>query len=123
MYPEPILDIGRWLIGSWQWFDPVHAHRLFWPDRDYKPGMDILIAGCGTNQAAVLAYTNPDAHITAIDVSGASLDHHRYLKERYGMKNLDLHRLPIEEVASLGRDFDLIISTGVLHTLPIPRSG
>ena len=123
MYPEPILDIGRWLIGNWQWFDPVHAHWLFWPDRDYRPGMDILVAGCGTNQAAVLAYTNPEARITAIDVSGASLDHHRYLKERYGMKNLDLHRLPIEEVASLGQDFDLIISTGVLHHLADPMVG
>jgi SAM-dependent methyltransferase len=115
MYPEPILDIGRWLIGNWQWFDPSHAHRLFWPDRDYRPDMDILVAGCGTNQAAVLAYTNPGARVVAIDVSGPSLEHHRYLKERYGMKNLHLHRLPIEEVGTLGQQFDLIVSTGVLH--------
>lgn len=123
VYPEPILDIGRWLVGNWQWFDPIHAHLLFWPDRDYRPDLEVLVAGCGTNQAAVLAYTNPGARITAIDVSGASLDHHRYLKERYGMKNLDIHRLPIEDVASLGRDFDLIISTGVLHHLADPKLG
>jgi SAM-dependent methyltransferase len=96
---------------------------MFWPDRDYDPGMDILVAGCGTNQAAVFAFTNPQAKVVAIDVSQPSLDHHAYLKHRYGMKNLELHRLPIEEVGSLNRDFDLIVSTGVLHHMAEPKTG
>ena len=123
MYPEPIRDIPAWLVSNWQWFDPSHAHRLFWPDREYKPEMDILVAGCGTNQAAVIAYTNPSARVVAIDVSGPSLAHHQVLKERYGLRNLDLHRLPIEDVGNLGRDFDLIISTGVLHHIADPGRG
>ena len=52
-YPEPILDLPGWLAGNWQWFDPSHAHRLFWPDQNVRPDLDILVAGCGTNQAAV----------------------------------------------------------------------
>lgn len=123
MYPQPILDIQSWLVSNWQWFDPSHAHRLLWPDRDYKPAMDILVAGCGTNQAAIIAYTNPDARVMAIDVSQSSLDHHRYLKDRYGMNNLELHRMPIEEVESLDSEFDLVISTGVLHHLSDPDAG
>ena len=123
MYPQPILDLRGWLANNWQWFDPSHAHRMFWPDRDYEPGMDILVAGCGTNQAAVFAFTNPQAKVVAIDVSQPSLDHHAYLKHRYGMKNLELHRLPIEEVGSLNRDFDLIVSTGVLHHMAEPKAG
>ena len=123
VYPAPIDDLEEWLRGNWQWFDPSHAHRLMWPDRDYRPGMDILVAGCGTNQAAVIAYTNPSAHIVAIDVSRASLDHHRWLQQRYGLDNLELHQLPIEDVASLDRDFDLIITTGVLHHMAEPGSG
>ena len=123
MYPQPILDLRGWLATNWQWFDPSHAHPMFWPDRDYAPGMDILVAGCGTNQAAVFAYTNPEAKVVAIDVSQPSLDHHAYLKNRYAMKNLELHRLPIEEVQSLGRDFDLIVSTGVLHHMAEPKTG
>ena len=123
VYPAPIDDLEEWLRGNWQWFDPSHAHRLLWPDRDYRPGMDILVAGCGTNQAAVIAYTNPSAHIVAIDVSRASLDHHRWLQQRYGLDNLELHQLPIEDVASLDRDFDLIITTGVLHHMAEPKSG
>jgi SAM-dependent methyltransferase len=123
MYPQPILDLQNWLIGNWQWFDPSHAYPMFWPDRPYKPGMDILIAGCGTNQAAVFAYTNPKANVVAIDVSGPSLDHHRFLKNKYGMKNLELHKLPIEDVGTLNRDFDLIVSTGVLHHMADPQAG
>lgn len=123
MYPKPIMDLPAWLANNWQWFDPSHAHRQFWPDRDYKSDMEILIAGCGTNQAAVIAYTNPDARITAIDVSQPSLDHEKYLKGRYGLKNLELRLLPIEDVASLNRDFDLIITTGVLHHLADPGRG
>lgn len=123
VYPEPILDIRHWLKNNWQWFDPSHAHPLFWPGGEYKPDLDILIAGCGTNQAAVLAYTNPQAKVVAIDVSQASLSHHQYLKDKYNMQNLELHLLPIEDVHQLGRDFDLIISTGVLHHLADPEKG
>lgn len=123
VYPEPIVDLPAWLSNNWQWFDPSHAHRLFWPDRDYQTGLDILIAGCGTNQAAVIAYNNPDAHVVAVDVSPQSLAHEQFLKDKYGLKNLELHLLPIEEIGSLQRDFDLIISTGVLHHMASPETG
>jgi len=123
VYPEPIVDLPGWLTGNWQWFDPSHAHRMYWPDREYRPDLEILIAGCGTNQAAVFAHTNPQARVVAIDVSGPSLDHHRVLKEKYGLRNLDLHLLPIEQVGSLGRDFDLVVSTGVLHHMASPEAG
>ena len=122
-YPEPITDLPAWLENNWQWFDPSHSHRIFWPERDQVNGLDILVAGCGTNQAAVLAYTNPDARILAIDVSEPSLDHHRDLQGKYGLENLDLRLLPIEQAQSLGRDFDLIISTGVLHHMADPAAG
>jgi SAM-dependent methyltransferase len=122
-YPEPIPDLEAWLANNWQWFDPSHAHRIFWPDREYKPDLDILIAGCGTNQAAVFAFTNPDAKVVAVDISQPSLDHHQYLKDRHGLHNLELQQLAIEELPTLGRDFDLIVSTGVLHHLADPKAG
>ena len=123
IYPEPITDLPGWLEQSWQWFDPSNASRMLWPAGDQPDELEILIAGCGANQAAVLAYTNPRARVTAIDVSDPSLEHHRHLKEVYGLGNLDLHLLPIEEVGTLDRDFDLIISTGVLHHLADPNAG
>jgi SAM-dependent methyltransferase len=122
-YPRPIQDLEGWVAGNWEWFDPSHAHRTLWPDREYKPDLDILIAGCGTNQAAVYAFTNPAARVVAIDISQPSLDHQQYLKDKHGLWNLELHLLPIEELPTLGLDFDLIVSTGVLHHLKNPVAG
>ena len=122
-YPAPILDLNAWLVDNWQWFDPSHAHRLFWPDRPAPSGMDILIAGCGTNQAAVFALNNPRAKVVGIDVSSTSLGHQAYLRDKHGLSNLELHRLPIEEAGALGRTFDLVVSTGVLHHMADPAAG
>jgi SAM-dependent methyltransferase len=123
LYPQPILDLQAWLGTNWQWLDPSHSHRLFWPDRPYRADMDILVAGCGTNQAAVLAYTNPHASVVAIDVSQPSLDHHHFLKEKHALTNLELRLLPIEEAGNLAREFDLIVTTGVIHHLASPETG
>jgi len=122
-YPEPIQNLETWLSNNWQWFDPSHAHRILWPDRPLQSDLDILIAGCGTNQAAVFAYTNRASKVVAIDVSQPSLDHSKYLKDKYALKNLELHLLPIEDAPSLKQDFDLIISTGVLHHMAEPKVG
>ena len=122
-YPEPIQNLETWLAGNWQWFDPSHAHRVLWPDRAPRADLDILIAGCGTNQAAVFAYTNPASKVVAVDVSQPSLDHEKFLKDKYGLKNLELHLLPIEEVPTLHKDFDLVVSTGVLHHMENPDAG
>ena len=122
-YPEPIQNLETWLANNWQWYDPSHAHRVLWPDRPYQPDLDILIAGCGTNQAPVIAYTNRAAKVVAIDVSQASLDHGLYLKDRYGLKNLEFRLLPIEEISSLNQTFDLVMSTGVLHHMADPPAG
>jgi SAM-dependent methyltransferase len=122
-YPPPVPDLEAWVGGNWEWLDPAHAHRVLWPDREYRPDLDILIAGCGTNQAALIALTNPGARVVGVDSSQSSLDHQQYLKDKHGLWNLELHLLPVEEVPTLGLDFDLIVSTGVLHRLADPLAG
>ena len=122
-YPEPIQNLETFLANNWEWYDPSHAHRVLWPDRPYAPEMDILSAGCGTNQAPTIAYTNRAAKVTAIDISQESIDHGRYLKDKYGLTNLEFHLLPIEEVGSLDQGFDEILCTGVLHHLASPDAG
>ncbi len=122
-YPQPIQDLEGLPEGIWHWFDPSRFHRSLWPDREYKPDLDILIAGCGTNQAAVFAYRNPAAKVVGVDISQPSLDHQQYLKDKHGLWNLELHLLPIEKLPTLGLDFDLIVSTGVLHHMSDPLTG
>ncbi len=121
-YPPPMDDVTS-AAGGEEWFDPSHCHRIFWPDRDYKPDLDILVAGCGTNQAAIFALANPAASVVGIDVSESSLNNERQLKDKHQLSNLRLHRLPIEEVSTLERDFDLVVSTGVLHHMADPAAG
>lgn len=121
--PSPIADLEEWNVGNFECTDPVYAHRIYWPDREYPPGLDILVAGCGANQAASFAFTNPSAKVVGIDISQPSLDHEQYLKDKHDLQNLELHLLPIEEVSALGLDFDLVVCIGVLHHLADPAAG
>lgn len=122
-YPEPIQDLEAWTDNNWEWFDPVHAHSLLWPDRAYRPDLDILIAGNDINQAAVFAFTNRAAKVVAAGVSQSSLEHLQYLRDKYALSNLELQWLPIDELSTLRSDFDLIVSTGALHRMADPVAG
>lgn len=123
VYPEPVADLEAASRTGRDTCDPALVHRIFWPDRDYPQTLDILIAGCGANQAAAIAYHNRAARILGVDVSEPSLAHERTLKAKHNLENLELLRLPIEDVPTLGRDFDLILTTGVLHHMADPLAG
>jgi SAM-dependent methyltransferase len=97
--------------------------HLMWPAGQPRPNQEILVAGCGTSQAARYALREPNARITAIDVSDTSLRYTRDLQRKYNLENLELHQLPIEHVREMGRSFDLVVCTGVLHHLPDPDFG
>ena len=122
VYPEPIQDLKELGVGH-DFSDPQLRHRLYWPDRECPQSLDILVAGCGANQAALVAYRNPGSRVLGIDVSEPSLAHERHLRRRHNLENLELLRLPIEDVPTLGREFDLIIAAGVLHHMAAPLAG
>jgi 2-polyprenyl-3-methyl-5-hydroxy-6-metoxy-1,4-benzoquinol methylase len=122
-YPAPIgnLDRHRELYSNPDRRRAVSL--LLWPTEKRRANREILIAGCGTSQAAIHALREPDACVTAIDFSETSLCYTRKLQQKYGLRNLDLHRLAIEQVGELGRTFDQIVCTGVLHHLRDPDIG
>src|SRR5262249_19518070 len=85
--------------------------------------LEILVAGCGTWQAAKYAICHPDARVVGIDVSTTSLDHTEQLKRQYNLTNLETRQLAIEHAGTLDGRFDLIVCTGVLHHLADPDTG
>jgi SAM-dependent methyltransferase len=122
-YPAPIDNLDR---HSDLYRNPDRRRAqslLLWPTEKPRADREILVAGCGTSQAARYALREPNAHVTAIDISETSLRHTRDLQRKYGLRNLDLHRLAIEQVEELGKTFEQIVCTGVLHHLSDPDIG
>jgi SAM-dependent methyltransferase len=122
-YPAPLRDLDR---HRELYRNPDRRRAvsfLLWPTEKPRANRAILVAGCGTSQAAIHALREPDARVTAIDISETSLRHTRDLQQKYGLRNLDLHRLAIEEIGQFGQLFDQIVCTGVLHHLPDPDIG
>jgi SAM-dependent methyltransferase len=121
-YPPAVDDLKGALAG---WNDNARRveHSLHWPTLPYRDVRTILIAGCGTSQAARWAARHPKARVVGIDVSPASLEATQRLAKHHGLKNLELRELPIEKAGTLGTKFDQIVCTGVLHHLVDPAAG
>lgn len=92
--------------------------------QDLPVAANMLIAGCGTGrQAASVATQYPDATVTAIDVSEASLGYARRQCSALGIDGVHFRKLDLYDVAQLGQRFDAIHCAGVLHHLPDPERG
>jgi SAM-dependent methyltransferase len=122
-YPPPVENLDRYRE---RWNDTQRRRadfHLFEPTKPYREDRTILIAGCGTSQAAKYAVRWPNAKITGIDISRTSIDHTETLKREYRLDNLDVVELPVEQAGELECSFDHIVCTGVLHHLPDPDKG
>ena len=121
-YPPPADDLQAYRK---LWDDKrrrADAH-LFWPDEPYRDDRSILVAGCGTNQAAHYAVRWPRAQVVGIDLSAKSIAFTQGLKRRYALANLEVRQLAVERAAELGQRFEHVVCTGVLHHLPDPDAG
>ncbi|MEA3053204.1 MAG: hypothetical protein QOG72_2107 [Sphingomonadales bacterium] len=85
---------------------------------------DVLVAGCGTGrEAALVAHRFPEARITAVDISEASI---AYAAERCRdgpPARIDFRALDLNRIGELGRSFHFIACSGVLHHLADPEAG
>ena len=85
---------------------------------------EILIAGCGTGQhALVTASRFSNARVLALDLGLSGLAYATRKTHELGIDNIDYAQADIMELAGLGRQFDLIESVGVLHHLAEPIAG
>jgi SAM-dependent methyltransferase len=105
-YPRPVDSLEKY---RWRWHDRARrrAHyHLFLPVKPYREDRTILIAGCGTSQAAKHALRWPAAQVTGIDFSATSVRHTEELKRKYNLHNLQVHQMAIERVDDLEMSFD-----------------
>jgi tetratricopeptide (TPR) repeat protein len=85
---------------------------------------DYLVAGCGTgNHVAVLKTFLDIDRMLAIDLSLASLSFAKRMANNLGLTNVEFAQADILQLPSLGRTFNVIDSTGVLHHLADPTAG
>ncbi len=122
-YPRPVESLDKYRR---RWKDQQRRRAdfyLFWPARPYREDRSILIAGCGTSQAAKHALRWPEAQVVGIDFSATSVRFTEELKRKYKLNNLQVRHLPIEGINEMGMSFDQIVCTGVLHHLADPDAG
>ena len=121
-YPPPVDDLEAYRKA---WDDRRRRADavLFWPGEAYRDDRSILVAGCGTVQAAHYALRWPRARVVGIDVSASSIAFTHELKRKHGLHNLELRELAVEQASELDGTFDHVVCTGVLHHLPDPNAG
>ena len=87
-------------------------------------GKVILDAGCGTGyKSLVLALANPGAKIVGIDLSEESVKLAEQRLQYHGVANAEFYALKIEDLPSLGLQFDYINADEVLYLLPDAIAG
>lgn len=114
----------RWINAS-----PVSISSTKYVEKKRQSKTNALIAGCGTGQQVMYAVRRmPNAKITAIDLSTASLSYAIFKGQQYGIENVDFYQCDILDVGSLAKkigrqQFDVIECTGVLHHMQDPMQG
>jgi SAM-dependent methyltransferase len=121
-YPPPVDDLQAYRE---LWDDQRRRadFHLFWPAEPYREDHSILVAGCGTTQAAHYALRWPRAQVIGIDVSANSIAFTQELQRKHALANLQVRQLAVERAAELGQRFDHVVCTGVLHHLPDSDAG
>ncbi len=122
-YPRPVDNLDKYRHFGQDRNRRRAEYHLYWPARPYRENFSILVAGCGTSQAAKHALRWPSAQVTGIDFSATSISHTLALKRKYNLNNLQVYQLPIERASDLEMSFDQILCTGVLHHLADPDAG
>jgi len=97
--------------------------ELLHGDTAFPDGAQVLEAGCGTGaQTVTLAHHSPGAHITAVDVSAASLAEARVRIAAAGIGNVTFRQADLLAAPFAPASFDHVFLCFVLEHLPDPAA-
>ncbi len=121
-FPFPPDPVSGGLPPGWNWrWSWSFAHSFCTGLRPAPRPIRILDAGCGTGVSTeYLAFQNPQASVTAVDLSEASL---AIARMRPASANVHFEQMSITEIARLEGPFDFINCVGVLHHMSDPVAG
>ncbi|GAB4227066.1 MAG: hypothetical protein Kow0032_05640 [Methyloligellaceae bacterium] len=107
---------------TWWVMQDVSPHQPVLAPPPENP--QILVAGCGTGKHPITsALCNRKCDVLAVDLSRASLAYAKRMAHEFGVENVTFAHADILKLGDLGRSFDIIESSGVLHHMEDPDAG
>ena len=105
-------------------FVRYHLPGVAVPALSVAAAPDVLVAGCGSGlQAIEAALTYRDSRVLAVDDNADNLGYARRKAQSLNAPAIEFAQADLAAIASIGRSFDVIESSGALHRLADPFAG
>ncbi|MBN9544721.1 MAG: tetratricopeptide repeat protein [Alphaproteobacteria bacterium] len=112
---EQVVTINEYLRKRFPLADVRHAGAV--------DVADILSVGCGTGQLALEIAQGIRSRTLAVDLSLASLGYAKRKALERGLSAIEFAQADLLELGDIGRTFDVVECSGVLHHLADPYAG